>query len=88
MSFEARNQYADRLLVRAGYGLEIALLSGAGCLALAALRPDRPDAGLFLLAGLLLLAVSAAAMLSLRGTGLAGELIRRAARGPGAAAAD
>jgi hypothetical protein len=35
-----------------------------------------------------LLAVSAAAMLSLRGTGLAGELFRRAARGSGAAAGD
>jgi hypothetical protein len=71
---------ADRLLVKATYGLETALLLGLGCVVLAAHRPERPGAGILLLAGLLLLALSAAATATLRRTGLGDELFRHATR--------
>ena len=66
--------------MKACYGLEIALLLGLACLALAAHRPDRPGAGVLLASGVLLLAGGGAALLALRGTGLTGELFRRATR--------
>jgi hypothetical protein len=66
--------------VKASYGLEIALLMGLGCLALVALRPDRPGAGLLFMAGLLLLGLGTAALLVFGRTGVTGELFRHAAR--------
>ena len=66
--------------MKAGYGLEIALLLGLACLALAAHGPDRPGAGVLLASGVLLLAGGGAALLALRGTGFTGELFRRATR--------
>jgi hypothetical protein len=56
----------ERLRVKALYGLETALLLGIACLALVALRPERPGASLLLIVALLLLAIAAGGTLALR----------------------
>jgi hypothetical protein len=56
----------ERLLVKAAYGLETALAFGIACLALFALRPDRPGAIVLVGVGLLLLAVAAGGFVALR----------------------
>lgn len=73
----ARPIRIDMLIERACYGLEIAALFGLACLALVAHDPDRPGAGLLLLAGALLLTVGAASLVALRGSRAAGALWRR-----------
>jgi hypothetical protein len=76
MSF--RLNRPERLLLKALYGLEVAILFGLACIGLAAHDPSRPSAGLLLGAGLLLMAVGGTALFAVCRSGLGGEMLHQA----------
>ncbi len=76
----ARRDGIDLLLTKASYGLSICAVIGLASIALSWLVPDPTGAVLVRLVGLLLFAIGAASLYALRGTGVPGELFRRATR--------
>jgi hypothetical protein len=70
----------DLLLTKASYGLSICVFIGLASFALSWLVRDPSGAVLVRWSGLLLFAVGAASLYALRGTGVPGELFRRATR--------
>jgi divalent metal cation (Fe/Co/Zn/Cd) transporter len=77
---EAQRARPDLLLTKASYGLSICAFVGLASFALSWLVPDPTGAVLVRILGLLLFAIGAASLYALRGTGVPGELFRRATR--------